>query len=110
MPYDRTRKSLTHEVLQKARALARSGRFSTIHAVESELRDVEGFAAAQRWFEDPNFRAQIAKLCQHATEATIADDAKRQTRPADLATEKNAKLRPEEHGPEAGREDCPEGS
>jgi hypothetical protein len=110
LPYDRTRKSLTHEVLQKARALARSGRFSTIHAVESELREVEGFAAAQRWFEDPNFRAQIAKLCQHAKQATIAGDAKRQTHPADFGTEENGKLRPQERGPEAGSKDCPEGS
>ena len=110
LPYDRTRKSLTHEVLQKARALARSGRFSTINAVESELRDVEGFAAAQRWFRDPNFRAQIAKLCQHANQATIGGEARAQMGLSDLATEKNAKLRPGEHRLEAGRKDQPEGS
>jgi hypothetical protein len=74
------------------------------------LRDVEGFAAAQRWFKDPNFRAQIAKLCQHAKEATMAGEAHGQTRPSDLSTGKNAKLSPEEHGPEAGRKDRPEGS
>jgi hypothetical protein len=124
LPYDRTRKSLTHEVLQKARALARSGRFSTISAVESELRDVEGFAAAQRWFKDPNFRAQIAKLCQHAKEATIGGEAKGQTGSAGLATQENLKLDAEEESRggaktqpgrggsrgEAGERDRPESS
>jgi hypothetical protein len=70
MPYDRTRKSLRHDLLQKARELARSGRFSTYHAVEAELRHVEGFSAAQRWFKDPTFRAQLARLCERAKDGT----------------------------------------
>ena len=68
MPFDRTRKNLRHDFLQQARELARSGRFNTYHAVEAELRHVEGFSAAQRWFKDPNFRAQLAKLCERARE------------------------------------------
>ena len=82
MPFDRTRKSLRHEVLQKARELARSGRFKTYHAVEGELRHIEGFAAAQRWFKDPNFRAQITKLCEQAKEAPTGP--KGQKRPGDV--------------------------
>ena len=66
MPYDRSRKALRHAALQQARELARSGRFTTYYAVEAELRHLEGFSAAQRWFKDANFRAQLAKLCEQA--------------------------------------------
>ena len=51
------------EILKLARALARSGQHSDYSSIETALRKVEGFDAAQRWFADWTFRAQLNKLC-----------------------------------------------
>jgi hypothetical protein len=51
------------EILKVARALARSGQHSDHSSIETALREIEGFEAAQRWFADWTFRAQLNTLC-----------------------------------------------
>lgn len=53
-------------VLEDARNLARSGRYADWAAVQAVAEAVNAFQAAESWFRDPAFPAQLNQLCDLA--------------------------------------------
>ena len=53
-------------VLDYARNLARSGRYADWAAVQEDAKAANAFHAAESWFRDPAFRAQLNQLCDLA--------------------------------------------
>ena len=58
--------------LESAREMARSGAYARYYAVEAEVRHLEGYAKARRWFKNPDFCRQLDRLCETARAATRA--------------------------------------
>jgi hypothetical protein len=52
-----------HDILSRARALARSGQHADCASIEAAIQAVEGFEIVHRWFADWTFRAQLDALC-----------------------------------------------
>jgi hypothetical protein len=56
-------------VVRHAQELARSGQYSDLAAILTELEPLEGFAAARERFDDRALRAQLDRLCSMARDA-----------------------------------------
>ena len=58
-------------VMNHARNLARSGRYNGWEAILADMQTVSDLSDAERWFNDPAFRAQLNRLCELAREGQI---------------------------------------
>ncbi len=53
-------------ILKHARELARSGEYAGSQSIIAKLKATEGFEIARARLEDPEFRAQLDRLCDMA--------------------------------------------